>query len=57
MSGPNPNVTETPPPPYHLFAPPSYDSVNYADKPNQEKPDIYVIQMPIQGPVREEAPV
>jgi len=47
-------VTETPPPPYHLFAPPSYDSVNYGeivDKTSGEKLDIYVISMPIHRPV------
>ncbi|XP_011500606.1 PREDICTED: uncharacterized protein LOC105364391 [Ceratosolen solmsi marchali] len=43
---------ESPPPPYHLFAPPPYDSVNYAeiasDKgPAPEKLDIYVISLPI----------
>ncbi|XP_011865815.1 PREDICTED: uncharacterized protein LOC105560912 isoform X1 [Vollenhovia emeryi] len=47
-------VTETPPPPYHLFAPPSYDSVNYGeivDKTSGEKLDIYVISVPIHRPV------
>ncbi|XP_031778973.1 uncharacterized protein LOC100678650 isoform X2 [Nasonia vitripennis] len=51
----NPNgqpVSESPPPPYHLFAPPPYDSVNYAEiadkSGNGEKLDIYVITMPIQ---------
>ncbi|CAD1478326.1 unnamed protein product, partial [Heterotrigona itama] len=51
MNGP---VTETPPPPYHLFAPPSYDSVNYGeivDKTSGEKLDIYVISVPIHRPV------
>ncbi|XP_058797900.1 uncharacterized protein LOC131668071 [Phymastichus coffea] len=46
-------VTESPPPPYHLFAPPPYDSINYAeiaDKgPAGEKLDIYVISLPIQA--------
>lgn len=45
-----PVVTETPPPPYHLFAPPSYDSVNYGeitDKTSGEKVDIYVISVPL----------
>ncbi|XP_033225132.1 uncharacterized protein LOC117178038 [Belonocnema kinseyi] len=49
-------VTETPPPPYHLFAPPPYDSINYADltdKASGEKLDIYVISMPIQSPVNQ----
>ncbi|XP_072765794.1 uncharacterized protein [Anoplolepis gracilipes] len=49
-----PGVTETPPPPYHLFAPPSYDSVNYGeivDKTTGEKLDIYVISMPIHRPM------
>ncbi|XP_063974284.1 uncharacterized protein LOC135160994 isoform X1 [Diachasmimorpha longicaudata] len=44
------NVTDTPPPPYHLFAPPPYDSVNYndlVDKTTGEKVDIYVISVPI----------
>ncbi|KAK0093224.1 hypothetical protein PV326_014021 [Microctonus aethiopoides] len=44
-------VTETPPPPYHLFAPPSYDSVNYIDlddKTSGEKMNIYVISVPVQ---------
>ncbi|KAM0734902.1 hypothetical protein ACS0PU_011015 [Formica fusca] len=53
-----PGVTETPPPPYHLFAPPSYDSVNYGeivDKTTGEKLDIYVISMPIHRPM-EQAP-
>ncbi|XP_066595770.1 uncharacterized protein [Prorops nasuta] len=43
-------ATETPPPPYHLFAPPSYDSVNYGDiidKTSGEKLEIYVISVPI----------
>ncbi|KAL6260441.1 hypothetical protein P5V15_007967 [Pogonomyrmex californicus] len=46
-------VTETPPPPYHLFAPPSYDSVNYSeiDKASGEKLDIYVISVPIHRPM------
>lgn len=47
-------VTETPPPPYHLFAPPPYDSVNYGDivdKSSGEKLDIYVISVPIHRPV------
>lgn len=47
-------VTETPPPPYHLFAPPPYDSVNYGeimDKTSGEKLDIYVISVPIHRPV------
>ncbi|KYM78526.1 hypothetical protein ALC53_11181, partial [Atta colombica] len=47
-------VTETPPPPYHLFAPPSYDSVNYneiVDKTSDEKLDIYVISVPIHRPM------
>ncbi|XP_017886193.1 uncharacterized protein LOC108628633 [Ceratina calcarata] len=47
-------VTETPPPPYHLFAPPPYDSVNYGeivDKASGEKVDIYVISVPIHRPV------
>ncbi|XP_011691804.1 PREDICTED: uncharacterized protein LOC105452427 isoform X2 [Wasmannia auropunctata] len=47
-------VTETPPPPYHLFAPPSYDSVNYGeivDKTSGEKLDIYVISVPIHRPM------
>ncbi|XP_076674974.1 uncharacterized protein LOC143372559 isoform X2 [Andrena cerasifolii] len=47
-------VTETPPPPYHLFAPPPYDSVNYGeivDKTTGEKVDIYVISVPIGRPV------
>ncbi|XP_053987591.1 uncharacterized protein LOC128891934 isoform X2 [Hylaeus anthracinus] len=47
-------VTETPPPPYHLFAPPPYDSVNYGeiiDKTSGEKVDIYVISVPIHRPV------
>ncbi|XP_076654336.1 uncharacterized protein LOC143359887 isoform X3 [Halictus rubicundus] len=47
-------VTETPPPPYHLFAPPPYDSVNYGeivDKVSGEKLDIYVISVPIHRPV------
>lgn len=47
-------VTETPPPPYHLFAPPPYDSVNYGeivDKASGEKLDIYVISVPIHRPV------
>lgn len=47
-------VTETPPPPYHLFAPPSYDSVNYGeivDKTSGEKLDIYVISVPVHRPV------
>ncbi|XP_014479254.1 PREDICTED: uncharacterized protein LOC106746767 isoform X2 [Dinoponera quadriceps] len=42
-------VAETPPPPYHLFAPPPYDSVNYGDivdKTSGEKLDIYVISVP-----------
>ncbi|XP_034950217.1 uncharacterized protein [Chelonus insularis] len=45
-------VTETPPPPYHLFAPPPYDSVNYGDlidKTSGEKMNIYVISVPLQG--------
>lgn len=45
-----PVMTETPPPPYHLFAPPSYDSVNYGeitDKTSGEKVDIYVISVPL----------
>ncbi|RLU22197.1 hypothetical protein DMN91_006578 [Ooceraea biroi] len=49
-----PGVTETPPPPYHLFAPPSYDSVNYneiIDKTTGEKLDIYVISVPIHRPM------
>ncbi|XP_043579369.1 uncharacterized protein LOC122566329 isoform X2 [Bombus pyrosoma] len=49
-----PVVTETPPPPYHLFAPPPYDSVNYGeivDKTAGEKLDIYVISVPIHRPV------
>ncbi|XP_003698866.1 uncharacterized protein LOC100868509 isoform X1 [Apis florea] len=49
-----PVVTETPPPPYHLFAPPSYDSVNYGeitDKTSGEKVDIYVISVPLHRPV------
>ncbi|OAD58322.1 hypothetical protein WN48_00201, partial [Eufriesea mexicana] len=49
-----PVVTETPPPPYHLFAPPPYDSVNYGeimDKTSGEKVDIYVISVPIHRPV------
>ncbi|XP_029155670.1 uncharacterized protein LOC114928585 isoform X2 [Nylanderia fulva] len=49
-----PGVTETPPPPYHLFAPPSYDSVNYGeivDKTTGEKLDIYVISVPIHRPM------
>ncbi|XP_071856945.1 uncharacterized protein isoform X3 [Bombus fervidus] len=49
-----PVVTETPPPPYHLFAPPPYDSVNYGeivDKTSGEKLDIYVISVPIHRPV------
>ncbi|XP_032666905.1 uncharacterized protein LOC116842195 isoform X2 [Odontomachus brunneus] len=47
-------VAETPPPPYHLFAPPPYDSVNYGeivDKTSGEKLDIYVISVPTQRPV------
>ncbi|XP_076232246.1 uncharacterized protein LOC143177872 isoform X2 [Calliopsis andreniformis] len=47
-------VTETPPPPYHLFAPPPYDSVNYGeivDKTSGEKLDIYVISVPIHRPM------
>lgn len=47
-------VAETPPPPYHLFAPPSYDSVNYGeivDKTTGEKLDIYVISVPIHRPM------
>ncbi|KAG7196677.1 hypothetical protein KM043_016009 [Ampulex compressa] len=47
-------VTETPPPPYHLFAPPPYDSVNYGDivdKTSGEKLDIYVISVPIHRPI------
>ncbi|XP_076755123.1 uncharacterized protein LOC143425925 isoform X2 [Xylocopa sonorina] len=46
-------MTETPPPPYHLFAPPPYDSVNYEimDKTSGEKVDIYVISVPIHRPV------
>lgn len=47
-------MTETPPPPYHLFAPPPYDSVNYGeivDKASGEKVDIYVISVPIHRPV------
>ncbi|XP_014217085.1 uncharacterized protein LOC106645685 [Copidosoma floridanum] len=44
-------VSESPPPPYHLFAPPPYDSVNYAEvadkSANGEKLDIYVITLPI----------
>ncbi|XP_003485286.1 uncharacterized protein LOC100748238 isoform X1 [Bombus impatiens] len=51
-----PVVTETPPPPYHLFAPPPYDSVNYGeivDKTAGEKLDIYVISVPIHRPVVE----
>ncbi|XP_076160669.1 uncharacterized protein LOC143143389 [Ptiloglossa arizonensis] len=47
-------VTEAPPPPYHLFAPPPYDSVNYGeivDKTSGEKVDIYVISVPIHRPV------
>ncbi|XP_018349364.1 PREDICTED: uncharacterized protein LOC108752777 isoform X2 [Trachymyrmex septentrionalis] len=50
-------VTETPPPPYHLFAPPSYDSVNYneiVDKTSGEKLDIYVISVPIHRPIAQE---
>lgn len=50
-----PGVTETPPPPYHLFAPPSYDSVNYGkivDKTTGEKVDIYVISVPIHRPMQ-----
>ncbi|GAB1866527.1 hypothetical protein CAJAP_07606 [Camponotus japonicus] len=49
-----PGITETPPPPYHLFAPPSYDSVNYGkivDKTTGEKVDIYVISVPIHRPI------
>lgn len=45
-------VTETPPPPYHLFAPPPYDSVNYGqlvDKASGEKMNIYVISVPVQS--------
>lgn len=34
---------DTPPPSYHLFAPPPYDSVNYEDK----KYDIFVV--PVHG--------
>ncbi|XP_015434290.1 PREDICTED: uncharacterized protein LOC107190077 isoform X1 [Dufourea novaeangliae] len=48
-------VTETPPPPYHLFAPPPYDSVNYGEyvenKTNGEKLDIFVISVPVHRPV------
>ncbi|CAK9812117.1 hypothetical protein ANTQUA_LOCUS7104 [Anthophora quadrimaculata] len=47
-------ITETPPPPYHLFAPPPYDSVNYGDiidKSTGEKVDIYVISVPIHRPM------
>lgn len=53
MNG-GPVVTETPPPPYHLFAPPPYDSVNYGeimDKTSGEKVDIYVISVPIHRPM------
>ncbi|XP_024875006.1 uncharacterized protein LOC112456678 isoform X1 [Temnothorax curvispinosus] len=52
-------ITETPPPPYHLFAPPSYDSVNYGeivDKTSGEKLDIYVISVPIHRPQVVQAP-
>ncbi|XP_020287447.1 uncharacterized protein LOC109856509 isoform X2 [Pseudomyrmex gracilis] len=54
-----PGVAETPPPPYHLFAPPSYDSVNYGqivDKTSGEKVDVYVISVPIHRPVAQGAP-
>ena len=46
--------TESPPPPYHLFAPPPYDSINYAefqDKNFNEKLDIYVITVPVAVPI------
>lgn len=49
-------VAETPPPPYHLFAPPPYDSINYADlsdKASGEKLDIYVISVPIHNTVNQ----
>ncbi|XP_012274971.1 uncharacterized protein LOC105696812 [Orussus abietinus] len=54
--GPSPGVTDTPPPPYHLFAPPPYDSVNYgviADKTGADKVDIFVISVPLRGPARQ----
>ncbi|CAD6230865.1 GSCOCG00006854001-RA-CDS [Cotesia congregata] len=52
-------VTETPPPPYHLFAPPPYDSVNYADlvdKASGEKLNIYVISVPVQSNIPVQPP-
>ncbi|XP_043282934.1 uncharacterized protein [Venturia canescens] len=51
--------TETPPPPYHLFAPPPYDSVNYGDlvdKTSGEKIDIFVISVPLQSTAHQAAP-
>ncbi|KAL0124852.1 hypothetical protein PUN28_006604 [Cardiocondyla obscurior] len=47
-------IAESPPPPYHLFAPPSYDSVNYediVDKTTGKKLDVYVISVPIHKPI------
>ena len=49
-------VNDTPPPPYHLFAPPPYDSINYADltdKASGEKLDVYVISVPIESSVNQ----
>ncbi|XP_046746993.1 uncharacterized protein LOC124411721 [Diprion similis] len=42
-------VQDAPPPPYHLFAPPPYDSIYYGDitdKTSGEKLDIFVIAVP-----------
>lgn len=50
----SPGVIEAPPPPYHLFAPPPYDSINYneiVNKTSDEKLDIYVISVPIHRPM------
>ncbi|XP_048507856.1 uncharacterized protein LOC105690062 isoform X2 [Athalia rosae] len=43
---------DTPPPPYHLFAPPPYESIYYGDitdKDSGEKMDIFVIAVPVHG--------
>lgn len=43
---------DTPPPPYHLFAPPPYDSIYYGDvtdKNSAKKMDIFVIAVPVHG--------
>ncbi|XP_015586294.1 uncharacterized protein LOC107263509 isoform X2 [Cephus cinctus] len=46
-------VSDTPPPPYHLFAPPAYDSIDYsevADKHHIEKLNVFVISVPNRNP-------